>query len=118
MLVSSNYEEIDPVGTLIGQRWMRVKSVMEELSWEKIDIIPNFGDIREIVKKSLSPAQIEKVEIDSEEEIATAYLKKSERAKAVWKNGLNINLATKLLWIKINIVDIKEEEDGETEEEK
>ncbi len=118
MLVSSNYEEIDPVWTLIGQRWMRVKSVMEELSWEKIDIIPNFGDIREIVKKSLSPAQIEKVEIDSEEEIATAYLKKSERAKAVWKNGLNINLATKLLWIKINIVDIKEEEDGETEEEK
>jgi len=50
LLVSTTYEEIDPVWTLIGQKGIRVKSVMDELSGEKIDIIANTGDIREILK--------------------------------------------------------------------
>lgn len=110
LLVSSNYEEIDPVWTLIGQKWMRVKSVMEELWWEKIDIIPNLWDMREVIKKSLSPAEVLKVEIDEENKIAIAYILPIERAKAVWKNGLNVNLAAKLTWYKISIEDVEVEE--------
>jgi len=56
---------------------------MDELSGEKIDIIANTGDIREILKKSLSPAQVVKVEIDEDDELATCYIDPSERAKAV-----------------------------------
>ena len=111
LLVSTNYEEIDPVWTLIGPKWMRVKSVMEELWWEKIDIIPNLWDMREVVKKSLSPAEVLKVEIDEEEKLATVYILPTERAKAVWKNGLNVNLASKLTWYRISIEDVEIEEE-------
>ena len=107
LLVSSNYDEIDPVGTLIGQRWIRVKNVMDELGWEKIDIIPNMWDISEIIKKSLSPAEVIKVEADEENETAIAYIQPWERAKAVWKNWLNVNLASKLTWFKISIEDVE-----------
>ena len=107
MLVSSNYEEIDAVWTLIGQKGIRVKSVMEELSWEKIDIIPNNWSISDIIKKSLSPAQIIKVEVNEEEEYAKVFILPEERAKAVWKNGINVNLASDLTWYKISIEDIK-----------
>ena len=117
ILVSSNYEEIDPVGTLIGQKWIRVKSVMEEISWEKIDIIPNNWDIREIIKKSLSPAEVLKVEVNEEEGIANAYIHPTERAKAVWRNGLNVNLASRLIWYKISIINIEVEEEEKEENE-
>ncbi|MFK7779722.1 MAG: transcription termination factor NusA, partial [Candidatus Gracilibacteria bacterium] len=107
LLVSTTYEEIDPVGTLIGQKGIRVKSVMDELSGEKIDIIANTGDIREILKKSLSPAEVLKVEIDEENELATCYILPTERAKAVGKNGLNVNLASRLTGYRISIKDIE-----------
>lgn len=106
ILVSSNYDEIDPVWTLIGQKWIRVKSVMEELSWEKIDIIADNWDISEIIKKSLSPAQVVKVEVNEEDESSKAYIISWDRAKAVWKNGLNVNLASKLTWYRISIEEL------------
>jgi N utilization substance protein A len=109
ILVSSSYNEIDPVWTMIWQKWIRAKSVMEELWWEKIDIIANKWDVREILKKSLWPAEVIKVDVDEEEESATCYILSSERAKAVWKNWLNVNLASKLTWYKIFIEDIEEE---------
>jgi len=112
MLVSSNYDEIDPVGTLIGQKWIRVKWVMEELSGEKIDIIANSGDLHEIIKKSLSPAEILKVEIDEEEAFAKVFILPDQRARAVWKNGLNVNLASKLTGYRISIEDIEVEEEN------
>jgi len=107
ILVSSNYDEVDPVWTLIGQKWMRVKSVMDELGGEKIDIIPNVSDMREVIKKSLSPAEIIKVEVDDESRAAIVYILPTERAKAVWKNWLNVNLASKLTWYRISIEDIQ-----------
>lgn len=80
---------------------------MDELGWEKIDIIPNVPDMREVIKKSLSPADIIKVDVDTESKSAIVYILPTERAKAVWKNGLNVNLASKLTWYKISIEDIE-----------
>jgi N utilization substance protein A len=108
ILVSSSYEEIDAVGTLIGQKGMRVKSVMDEIGGEKIDIIPNSWDMADIIKKSLSPAQVVKVEINEDEAFARAYIHASERARAVGKNGLNVHLASNLTGYKISIEDIVE----------
>lgn len=113
MLVSSSYDEIDPVGTLIGQKGMRVKGVMDEIGGEKIDIIPNNGDYAEIVKKSLSPAEVVRVEINEDENTAYAYILPSQRAKAVGKNGLNVNLASQLTGYRISIVDLEEEANEE-----
>jgi transcription antitermination factor NusA-like protein len=56
---------------------------MEELSGEKIDIIANSGDLHEIIKKSLSPAEILKVEINEEEAFAKVFILSDQRARAV-----------------------------------
>ncbi len=106
MLVSTAYDEIDPVGTLIGQKWMRVKSVMEELSGEKIDIISNTNDIKEIIAKALTPAEVERVEIDEENGVANVFIKQEERAKAVGKGWVNVNLAADLVGYKISLQEI------------
>lgn len=108
ILVSSALEEIDPVWTLIWQKWIRVKSVMDEFWWEKIDIIPNSDNKSEVIKKSLSPAEVVKVEIDEENKKADVFILPTERAKAVWKNWVNVNLASKLIWYKLNIIDIED----------
>lgn len=108
ILVSSSVPEIDPVWTLIWQKWIRVKSVMDEFAWEKIDIIPNSENKEEVIKKSLSPAEVLDVEIDSENNIANVYIDPSQRAKAVWKWWVNVNLASKLVWMKISIIDVEE----------
>jgi len=107
MLVSSDMPEIDPVWTLIGQKWMRVKSVMEELWWEKIDIVPNVDDAAEVIKKALSPANVLKVTPWKDEDSVIAYISEWERAKAVWKWWLNVNLASKLTWFRISIEELK-----------
>jgi len=70
---------------------------MEELSGEKVDIIVDNGNISEMIAKSLTPAQILKVEVDQEKKEAKAYILPSERAKAIGKNGVNINLASQLV---------------------
>ena len=116
LLVSSNYEEIDPAGTLIGQKGMRVKSVMEELSGEKIDIIPNHHDVREVIKRSLTPAEVVKVLVNEEEESALVYIAAGDRARAVGRNGVNVNLASELVGYKISIEEVEAEESDESEE--
>ncbi len=108
VLVSSNYEQIDPVWTFIGQKWMRVKSVMDELSWEKIDVIANNEDIADVIKRSLTPAQVLKVEIDEESGVAYVYINPEEKPKAVWKSWVNINLASELVWYRLNLVEINQ----------
>jgi N utilization substance protein A len=62
---------------------MRVKAVMEELSGEKIDIIPNSSDIRDVIARSLTPATVVKVEDGDEQNSYIAYIPYGERAKAV-----------------------------------
>jgi len=103
MLVSSTFPEIDPVWTLIGQKWIRVKQVMDELFGEKIDIIPNIDNAEEVIKKALSPAKVLKVIPWKDEDSVIAYIAIWERARAVWKWGLNVNLASELTGYKISI---------------
>ena len=103
ILVSTNHDEIDPVWTLIGQKGMRVKSVMEELGWEKIDIVPNVENAEEVIKKALSPAKVIKVVEWETEDSVVAYIEAWDRARAVWKWGLNVNLASQLTWYRISI---------------
>lgn len=107
ILVSTNYEELDPAWSLIWPKWIRVKSVMEELSWEKIDIIVDNGNLKEIIAKSLTPATIVKVDVDEKNFTAKVYVISDERAKAIGKNGININLASNLTWYNISLVEVE-----------
>ncbi len=116
LLVSSTYEEIDPAGTLIGQKWMRVKAVMEELSGEKIDIIPNSDDIRDVIARSLTPAEVVKVEPAEQDESYIAYIPYWERAKAVGRGGINVHLASELTGTNISIEELEQTEEQKQEE--
>lgn len=105
ILVDTDYDEVDPAGTLIWPKWMRVKSIMNELNWEKIDVIPANEELEIIVSKALSPAKVSKVEISEESDRATVYVPSEERAKALWKAGLNVTQASMLLDMDIDVVE-------------
>lgn len=108
ILVSSAFEEVDPAGTLIGPKGLRVREVMAELNGEKIDIISKTEDVNEMVRKSLTPAKVKKVEYIEEDNMAIATVESSERAKALWKNGLNVTQASILLDMEIKIKEVDE----------
>ena len=112
--VFSNDEHIDPVGACVGQRGVRVSTVMSELGGEKIDIIEWSEDPSQFVEDALSPAKIEKVEIDEENKHAMIEVDEDQLSLAIGKGGQNVRLAAKLTGWKI---DIKGTGDSATAEE-
>lgn len=103
IIVWSQYEEVDPAWSLIWPKWIRVKTVVDELFWEKIDIINYTEDIKELIKKSLSPAQIIDLQIDTENKTVTCFALPEEKLKAIWKSWSNVALAWELTWYRITI---------------
>jgi transcription termination/antitermination protein NusA len=104
--VVSHDENIDPVGSLVGQRGVRVSTVMSELGGEKIDIIDWSEDPAKFVAGSLSPASVVSVEIeeDSEgEKRAKVEVMEDQLSLAIGKGGQNVRLAAKLTGWKIDI---------------
>lgn len=83
---------------------------MDELGGEKIDIISLSENSAEMISRALSPANVLKVSVNEEEKQAIVTVFASERAKAIWKNGININLASQLLWYNISVQIVEDEE--------
>jgi len=120
ILVSARDEDstLDPVGTCLGRKNVRILNVLRELSFtqaEKIDIILNTpDDILGLIAASLEPAEIEDVEYDDETREAKVFCYEEEASIAIGKKGGNINLACRLLDINITLVTIDNE--GNTNE--
>jgi N utilization substance protein A len=110
--VMSNDEHIDPVGSCVGQRGVRVTTVMSELGGEKIDIIEWDEDIEQFIEDALSPAKIRSIEINEEERKATVEVQDDQLSLAIGKGGQNVRLAAKLTGWSIDIQGI----DGEVVE--
>jgi len=100
--VSTNNEGVDPVGTLVGQRGMRVNAVNNELGNERIDIIEWSDDPKKLIANSLSPARVEKVELLEKNE-ARVFVPESQLSLAIGKGGQNVRLAAKLIGWKIDV---------------
>jgi len=119
MAVSSSDEKIDPVGSCVGQKGVRVQSIISEVFGEKIDIIPFSSSLEKFVAASLSPARVTDVELDQDERKATVSVPEDQQSLAIGKEGQNARLANKLTKWKIDIkgapglfgVDDKAEED-------
>jgi N utilization substance protein A len=94
---------IDPVGSCVGQKGVRVSTVMNELSGEKIDIIEWSPDPEEFVRKSLSPAKVLGLELNDDEHKATIEVTPDQLSLAIGKGGQNVRLAAKLTGWKIDI---------------
>ena len=65
------------------------------------------GRLGEMIAKSMTPASVLKVDVNEETQEAKVYILPSERAKAIWKNGININLASQLLGYTISLIEIE-----------
>ncbi|MCH8741373.1 transcription termination/antitermination protein NusA [Patescibacteria group bacterium] len=114
--VISTQEEIDPIGSMVGQRGTRVQAVINELGGERIDIIEYVEDQENYIANSLSPAKIEEVKILPRNK-ALAICREDQLSLAIGKDGQNVRLAAKLTGWKIDIrsVEKAKEEPGEEE---
>lgn len=101
--VYSNDPNIDPIGACVGQKGLRVATVMSELGTEKIDIIPWTEDIEQFISNSLSPARVLTIDIDKEEKTSFVEVEDDQLSLAIGKGGQNVRLAAKLTGWKIDI---------------
>ncbi|MCR4279369.1 MAG: transcription termination factor NusA [Candidatus Zambryskibacteria bacterium] len=101
---------IDPVGALVGQRGVRVSTVMSELRGEKIDIIEWSADQKKFIEEALSPAKILDIQTNEEEKSAVVMVAEDQQSLAIGKGGQNVRLAAKLTGWKIDIQSAKGEE--------
>lgn len=100
--VASNQEGVDPVGSAVGQRGMRVMAVTNELGNEKIDIIEWSDDPEKFIANSLSPAKVKLVEVLPKRE-ARVLVAEDQLSLAIGKSGQNVRLAAKLTGWKIDV---------------
>jgi len=101
---------IDPVGALVGQRGVRVSTVMSELRGEKIDIIEWSDEPIKFIEEALSPAKILDIEINEEEQSAIVNVTEDQQSLAIGKGGQNVRLAAKLTGWRIDIQSAQGEE--------
>ena len=101
--VVSKDDKIDCVGACVGIRGSRVKSIIEELRGEKIDIIRWSEDIKEFMKMALSPAIISMIELDRESKRAKVLVAADQLSLAIGRKGQNIRLASKLVGWEIDV---------------
>jgi len=107
--VYSTQGGVDPVGACVGQKGVRVQTVTDELGGkEKIDIIQWNSDKKQFLIAALSPAKIQSVELDEKARKADVFVEEKEAPLAIGKNGVNVNLASQLTDLIINIVQVKE----------
>jgi N utilization substance protein A len=101
--VAARQEGIDPVGSCVGMRGVRIQNVVNELSGEKIDVVPWDPDPAVFVAKALSPAQVLSVDIAEETNTARVVVPDRQLSLAIGKEGQNARLAAKLTGWRIDI---------------
>jgi N utilization substance protein A len=102
--VSSTQENVDPIGSCIGQRGTRIQTVIGELGGgEKIDIIQHDEDATRYIANALSPAKVARIELDEASRTADVIVPEDQLSLAIGKGGQNVRLASRLTGWKINI---------------
>ena len=101
--VNSTQEGVDPVGSCVGQRGVRVQKVIEALNNEKIDIVPFSEDIVLYLKAALAPAENLLVEVDEEVHTVVVTAPDDQLSLAIGRGGQNVRLAAKLTGYHITI---------------
>ncbi|HAE43144.1 MAG TPA: transcription termination/antitermination protein NusA [Clostridiales bacterium] len=101
--VMSNDENVDPVGSCVGNKGTRVKAVVDEIDGEKIDIVVYDKDPAKFISNSLSPATAVKVMVNEKAKSALVVVPDYQLSLAIGKEGQNARLAAKLTGWKIDI---------------
>lgn len=101
--VYSKDEDVDPVGSCVGHKGMRVQAIVDELRNEKIDIVKWNTDPAKYIANALSPAKVISVAVNEEEKISRVVVPDYQLSLAIGKEGQNARLAAKLTGWKIDI---------------
>lgn len=101
--VASRDSNVDPVGSCVGQRGLRVQAVMDELMGEKIDIIEWDPDVTVFISNSLNPAKVIRVDLLEDEKIARVVVPDHQLSLAIGREGQNARLSARLTGWKIDI---------------
>ncbi len=109
--VHSIKENVDPVGTCIGPKGMRVQEVIRELRGEKIDIIKYSDDPAEYVANALSPADVISIEVDEDNRMCRVIVPDSQLSLAIGREGQNVRLAARLTGWKIDLSSAPDEKE-------
>ena len=104
-------ENVDPVGSCVGQRGSRIQTIIGELGGEKIDIIEYSEDPAKFIANSLAPAKVISIDLNEEEHKAIVKVSSDKLSLAIGKSGQNVRLAARLTGWKIDIIEALE--DGE-----
>jgi N utilization substance protein A len=110
--VHSRNSEVDPVGSCVGPKGMRVQTIVNELKGEKIDIVRWMDQVDEYVANALSPSKVIEVNVFENEKMARVIVPDYQLSLAIGIKGQNARLAAKLTGWKI---DIKSETQAEQE---
>lgn len=102
--VESSNPKVDCVGACVGVRGSRIKSIVEELNGEKIDIVRWSDDPQELVTESLKPAKVGQIYLDDATGVATVVVDESQLSLAIGRRGQNVRLASRLSGWEIEIV--------------
>ncbi len=118
MAVHCDDERIDPVGSCVGLRGNRVKTVVRELGGEKVDIIRWNADVRQFVANALQPAKLNSVQIDEEGGCLRVEVPEDQLSLAIGKKGQNARLAAKLVGWRVDINKQEADEERSTFEDR
>ncbi len=102
-------DNVDPVGSCVGQRGARIQTIISELGGEKIDIIEYNEDPTRYITNALAPAKILNLELNEEEHKAVVKVSSDKLSLAIGKNGQNVRLAARLTGWKIDIIEASPE---------
>src|SRR4051812_32319015 len=101
--VVARQQGIDPVGSCVGMRGVRIQNIVNELNGEKIDVVEWHEDAARYVANALSPAQVVRVTVDEDTKTATVVVPERQLSLAIGKEGQNARLAAKLTGWRIDI---------------
>tara|TARA_Y100001970_G_scaffold7880_1_gene9011 strand:+ start:1215 stop:2570 length:1356 start_codon:yes stop_codon:yes gene_type:complete len=110
IIVKSNDRRIDPVGACVGMRGSRIQAIVRELNNEKIDIVNHSEQAEILLSRALSPAKPLQLYIDDDKRYCVALFNDEDLDAAIGRNGMNINLASKITEYKIDGYGIKQYE--------
>lgn len=106
--VVSNQSRVDPVGSCIGSKGVRINVISDELKGERIDVLKWYDDPRYFIASSLSPAKVYSVQVFSHEKRAVVTVENDQFSLAIGKKGSNVRLASRLTGYKIDMKVLEE----------
>lgn len=108
--VRARQDGIDPVGSCVGLRGVRIKNIVDELQGEKIDVLEWDKDITQFIANALNPARVIRVELEEHTQTAMAVVQDRHLSLAIGKEGQNARLAAKLTGWSVDIKSFQEAE--------